>query len=139
MPILTLLFDLASCGGGDPVDPEEVQHSTLGTWSGTTAEGVWVEAVITDEGVHCCLVATGTGRLTAEEGDTLRLEVSGLVNPDEVLLNFKTENFTFIGQFKGQFADATTVGGVMSGPEAIGEPPAGPFPGEGVALQLRRD
>ena len=139
--VLTLSFATVSCGGDDePSGPEEIEHSTVGRWTGTTAVGNWIEVMITAEGTDCCSrFASGSARIAAPRSDTLETEVVGLSQIGGVFFNLGGGGATFYGQFSGEFVAETRLDGTIVGPEAFGEPPAGPFRVEGEAIQLNRD
>ena len=141
LPVLALSFATVSCGGDDePSGPEEIEHSTVGRWTGTTGEGNWIEIVITAEGTDCCSrFASGSARIAAPGSDTLGTEVVGLSQIGGVFFNLGGGGATFYGQFSGDFVAETRLDGTITGPEAFGEPPAGPFPAQGEGIQLNRD
>jgi hypothetical protein len=128
-------------GGDDkPGAPEGIEHSTVGRWTGTTGEGNWIEITITAEGTDCCQrYASGSARIAAPGSDTLEAEVVGLSQIASVFFNLRGSGATFYGQFSGEFVAETRLNGTIVGPEAFGEPRAGPFPAEGEAIQLNRD
>ncbi len=141
LQVLALSLATLSCYGDDePSGPEEIEHTTVGTWTGTTAEGNWLEITITAEGTDCCSRFTvGSARLAGPGSDTLETEVSGLSQIGGVFFNLGGSGAAFYGQFSGEFVDETRLVGTITGPEAFGEPPAGPFPAEEEAIQLSRD
>ena len=139
--IFVLLLSLMVYGcGGESAAPEEIQHSILGTWTGATATRILVEIQMTDETTGgCSRAATGNGRIVTTENDTLHATLSGLNQTDQVYVNFGGAGNPMFGQFSGQFADANTLEGVMIGPEAFGNPPAGPFRADSASIQLHRE
>jgi hypothetical protein len=128
-------------GDGKPSGPqEEIEHSTVGRWTGTTGEGNWVEVTITVEGTDCCSrFVNGSARIAAPGSDTLEADVVGLSQIGSVFFNLRGGGGTFYGQFSGEFVAETRLDGTIVGPEAFGDPPAGPFPAEGEMIQLSRD
>jgi hypothetical protein len=142
-PMWLLALALAAVGcSGEPAAPLEIQHSLRGTWTGVTADGISVEMRITNEGTECCLrAASGQGRIVSLDGDTIDAGLDGINQIDHVLLNFLGVGYgqPMLGQFSGQFADGSRLEGLMIGPEAFGKPPAGPFGGDSVAIQLQRE
>jgi len=140
MVCVALSLAAVSCGDDDPGGPDELEHSTVGRWTGTTAGGNWLEIVITAEGTDCCSrFASGSARIAAPGADTLETEVTGLSQIGALFFNLGEGGATFYGQFSGEFVAETRLDGTIVGPEAFGEPPAGPFPAEGEAIQLNRD
>ena len=141
--LLCLALSLAgfSCGGDEePGGPEEIEHSTVGRWTGTTAGGNWLELTITAEGTDCCSrFATGSARIAAPASDTLETETTGLSQTGGVFFNLGGGGATFYGQFSGEFVAETRLDGTIQGPEAFGEPAAGPFPAAGEEILLSRD
>lgn len=128
-------------GGDDkPGSPEGIEYSTVGRWTGTTGEGNWIEITIAAEGTNCCSRFTnGSARIAAPESDTLQSKVAGLSQIHSLFFNLGGAGATFYGQFSGKFVAETRLEGTVVGPEAFGEPPAGPFAAEGEAVQLNRD
>jgi hypothetical protein len=140
-PIWALLLSFMAYGcGGEAAAPEEIQHSILGTWTGAVAPGILVEMQMTDEATGCCSrAASGNGRIVTTDGDTLHAILFGLNQTSRVFVGFGGAGDPMYGQFSGQFADAGTLEGVMIGPEAFGNPPAGPFGADSVAIRLHRE
>jgi len=138
---LGLVLVLAATGcGGDSEAPPEIQYEVLGTWTGTTATGVWVEMHISAEATGCCSrVASGQGRLAPAAGDTLAFNTLGFNQTGHVFFNlFGGEPETLLGQFSGGFESSASLAGVMLGPEAFGQPAVGPFTVDSLPLVLHR-
>jgi hypothetical protein len=135
-----ILLALASCGDDGGSSPDPIHHSALGTWSGTTSEGNWVEAVITSESECCPTFVSGSGRIATPAADTIQVQLHGTNNSSRPYFNFGSAVLGgMYGQFSGTFSDAVTLDGLMLGPEGFGHPPLGPFPAEGEAIILRRE
>jgi hypothetical protein len=66
------------------------------------------------------------------------MTVSGLNQVQGVLMNFGGGVGPALGQFTGKFVGATRLVGVVLGPEAFGNPAAGPFAADSVPLELVR-
>lgn len=121
-------------------DREGIEYSTVGRWSGTTEQGNWIEITIVAEGTNCCQRFTsGSARIAAPGSDTLETVVAGVSQPQSLFFNLGRAGATFYGQLTGQFVAENRLDGTIVGPEAFGEPPAGPFPAEGEAVRLDRD
>jgi hypothetical protein len=142
MPGLPFVIGLTLATAGcrsEPTAIVQIVYSTLGTWTGTTSDSVWVEVRIVAEDTDSHQRhSTGFVRMAARGGDTLGAAVRGTNEPDAVLLNFGTRPEMVLGLFSGRFSDGTSLEGVILGPESFGDPPAGPFPATSVDITLNR-
>lgn len=138
--VLGMVSIILGCGGGDSGGIDEILYSSVGTWVGTAASGEWLEMTIFTEATGCCYrLASGQGRTAGTSGDTLTVTFFGSNASTGLLFNLRNAGDSSLGQFTGQFSGATNIVGVMVGPEAFGQPPAGPFHGDSVAITLRKE
>ena len=140
VPVLGALWVVLGCGAAESAGVDEIVYSSVGTWTGAAAGGEWLEMTIVAEATGCCFrPASGHGRTAGPTGDTLTTTFSGFNTTTGVLFNLRSEGDSNLGQFTGHFSSRTSLVGVMVGPEAFGQPPAGPFHADSVVITLRRD